>query len=422
MAAASWARALAVAASWSAVALGVTGCAGGDDDPDVDRYEASGDVPGVGAIQVSDVGLVALSRFDNTRRDAVVVSQDDGRTWRAADLPDQPPELELMRSPHGLLTDGDLMAVLGRDPTSASPVLPVAKSQFFVWTTTDGDRWEAHVLDTSGGVVGEPTVAAVGSVLVASASTSVGFDVFTSDDRGASWPRAEVTGIEQAPFEGLTMVDVSVTGDHLQMVVGPTTGSGAGRQVLTSQDQGASWSAAPCGHDCLDPVRPGVPEVQDGQVSTDGGATWHEIVIDPPPRGDDGPYLSTPVEVPDGWLASASTFDAGDVAYGMLLRSSDGRSCRQMLPDPCTSGRPNSDVGPPFRFQDRWYVTYGCADLGVPESAVLYHGGTDARSFDPVDDTERDRVRFGDPIPDGDRLLLPEFDDEDELIGFTAIS
>jgi hypothetical protein len=40
-----------------------------------------------------------------------------------------------------------------------------------------------------------------------------------------------------------------------------------------------------------------------------------------------------------------------------------------------------------------------------PESAVLYDGGADA---------------LGDPIHDGDRLLLPEFND-DQLIAFTAI-
>jgi hypothetical protein len=164
----------------------------------------------------------------------------------------------------------------------------------------------------------------------------------------------------------------------------------------------------------------GVPEMQDGRVTTDGGATWHEIVIDPPPRGDEGPYLSTPLEVPGGWLASASSSDVGDVSYGVLLQSNDGRSWRQMLPDPCAAGRPNSDVSVPFRFRDRWHVTYGCADLMSPESAVLYDGGADARSFEPVEGTERDSVTFGDPIHDGDRLLLPEFND-DQLIAFTAI-
>ena len=415
------ARSVGVVVSWCALVLGAAGCVGGEDGPDVDRYEASGDVPGLGTIRSSDVGLVGLTDFDNRRRDAVVVSHDGGRTWRTADLPDQPPELTLMRSPHGLLTDGDLMAVVGRDPTSASPHLPVAKSQFFVWTTSDGERWEAHVFDTSGGLVGEPTLLAVGPVLVASTSTSAGFDVFTSGDRAASWQRAEVTGLDQAPFEGLTAVDASAAGDRLRLEVGPITGPDDRRQVLTSDDGGGTWVAAPCERDCLPSARPGVPVVQHREVSMDGGATWHEVAVDPPPRGDDGPYLSAPVEVPGGWLASASSYDAGDVSYGMLLRSSHGRSWRQVLPDPCTVGRPNSSVSDPFRVDGRWYVTYVCVDLMIPVSAVLYDGGADARSFEPVEGTERDGLSFGEPIRDGDRVLLPEFNDDDELDGVTAI-
>jgi hypothetical protein len=175
---------------------------------------------------------------------------------------------------------------------------------------------------------------------VASTSTSVGFDVFTSNNQGTSWRRVEIRGLDQAPFEGLTMVDASAAGDRLQMVVASITASDDRRQVLTSDDGGGSWWAAPCERDCLEPDQRGVPEVQGGQVSTDGGATWHEIVIDPPPRGDEGPYLSTPVEVPGGWLASASSSDVGDVNYGMLLRSNDGRSWRQILPDPAPPAGP----------------------------------------------------------------------------------
>jgi hypothetical protein len=56
-----------------------------------------------------------------------------------------------------------------------------------------------------------------------------------------------------------------------------------------------------------------------------------------------------------------------------------------------------------------------------PESAVPYDGGADARSFEPVEGTERDSVTFGDPIHDRDRLLLPDFNDDHQLVGFTAI-
>lgn len=407
-------------------ALGTAGCGsgggGGGAGPEVDRYEATGDVPGAGTIVVSDNGLVALTRYDNTQRDAVVVSDDGGRTWRAADLPDEPAELELVRTPFGLLADGDLVAVLGRDPTSTSPALPVARSEFLVWTTTDGDRWEANAIDTSGAVVGDPALVAMGDVLVASTSTSTGFDVFTSRDRGTSWRRAEVTGLAQAPSEGLELEEASTSGNRLQIVVGPTTWQDDRRQVLTSDDEGGSWSSAPCERECLDPAEPGEPEVEDGRVTTDGGATWHEIVVDPPPRGDEGPYLSRPVEVPGGWLASASSSEASDIDYGMLLRSDDGRSWRQLVPDPCEAGRTNSDVGEPFRFQGRWHATYGCGGLMTNESAVLYDGGTDARSFEPVDGTERENVAFGDPIEVGDRLLLPEYDEDGQLVAFTEIA
>jgi hypothetical protein len=38
-----------------------------------------------------------------------------------------------------------------------------------------------------------------------------------------------------------------------------------------------------------------------------------------------------------------------------------------------------------------------------------------------VKGTERDSMTLGDPIHDGDRLLLPEFNDDHQLVGFTAI-
>jgi hypothetical protein len=95
-----------------------------------------------------------------------------------------------------------------------------------------------------------------------------------------------------------------------------------------------------------------------------------------------------------------------------------------MLPrDACVSadiGRPNSGVGEPTRFDDRWYVTYDCSDLSTPEFGVIYAGGADAREFEPIEATERNGVAFGDPIVAGDRLVVPEFGD-DELVAITTI-
>jgi hypothetical protein len=54
-------------------------------------------------------------------------------------------------------------------------------------------------------------------------------------------------------------------------------------------------------------------------------------------------------------------------------------------------------------------------------SGVVYGGGADAREFEPVEGTARDGVTFGDPVVDGDRLLIPELDDERELVALTTI-
>jgi hypothetical protein len=52
---------------------------------------------------------------------------------------------------------------------------------------------------------------------------------------------------------------------------------------------------------------------------------------------------------------------------------------------------------------------------------VVYVGGADGRNFEPVEATERDGVRFGAPLLDADRLLVPELDDDGELVAVTTI-
>jgi hypothetical protein len=408
-------------ALWSA---GV-GCSGGGSDPDISRVEATGDVPRYGPIRPMDDRLVGLRTRRNDAPDQLVVSDDDGRTWRAAELPDRPPELELAYwSSLSLHVQRDLAVVVGRDPESASAVLPVAKPEFIVWTSPDGVAWDGQVLATAGGIVGAPTVTAAGPVLLASTSSIESFNLFTSIDHGSSWRRAEIVGLSHLGGEDLTLEAASVEGEELRMVVDARSGGPDRRQLLTSGDDGTTWSAQPCGHGCPRPVGPGDLLRRDGETSTDGGATWHRISVEPPPPGDGPPALSTVVEVPGGWLAAASTSEAGDISYGQLLRSDDGRSWRQMLPpDPCDSadiGRPNSDVGDPTRFDGRWYVTYDCSTLMTPVFGVIYTGGEGAREFTAIEATERDDVAFGHPVVDGDRLLVPEFDEEG-LVGLTTI-
>ena len=399
-------------------------CAAGGTEPDVSRVESTGEVPRPGALGMMDVGLVGLRTGRNDEPDNVVVSHDQGRTWSAAELPARPAVLELAISSHGLYVEGELAAVVGRDAESASTELPVAKPQFIVWTTTDGDEWAGQVLDTAGGIVGAPTVTAVGPVLVASTSSAEGFNLFTSADRGSSWQRAAVSGLDHIPSEDLTLEVASAAGGRLRMVVGAGDGGSDRRQILTSDDDGSTWTAEPCDLGCPDPRDAGGLIRRLGETSTDGGATWHQVEVDPSPPGDGPPSLSTVTEVPGGWLASASTYDVGDLSYGLLLRSDDGRSWRQMLPrDPCVSadiGRPNSSVGDPTRFDRRWYVTYDCSDLSTTDFGVIYSGSPDARDFEPIEATERDGVAFGDLIVAGNRLIIPEFGD-DELVAITTI-
>ncbi len=404
--------------------------------PEVARVEASGDVPWGPALGAMDGGLVGLRTGLSEDPQEVVVSHDGGRVWAVGELPGRPVELELI----GLEVTEELAAVVGTDTAPASAVLPASQPQFFVWTTSDGDEWHRHVFATEGGVVGSPVVRAVGDVLVALASSAGGFNLFTSGDGGATWRRAEVSGLAVATGKGLTLEVASAdAGGALELVLVPDQAP-EGRWRLTSGDDGATWTAGPCDAGCPYPVQAGELASRSGQVSTDGGETWHEVETDPlPPSGspspssdiptpssDDPTFLSSVHEVPGGWLASAHRpIFTSEIAYGALLLSDDGRSWRQLLPaDPCAGGGagiPNSHVGAPTRFGGRWYVPYDCSDLETPLFGVVYAGSEDGREFAPVEASEREAVALGDPVVDGDRLLVPEYDDEEELVALTTI-
>lgn len=415
----------AVAVTLLCGALAACGGGGAGPDAEVTRFDVSGDVPRV-LLGRMDAMWIGLRAGRNDEPDDVVISHDDGRTWEAADLPDRPQELRLVYwGPHSAHVEPDLAAIVGSDPRSVSPDWPIATSEFFVWTTRDGVTWDVNVLGTAGGIVGDPAVAAAGPVLVASISSVEGFNMFTSRDGGASWQPAVISGLAHVPGEDTLLQWASADGDALQVVLGVRNGPVERRQALTSTDEGRTWSAVPCGAEgCTPSDESGDLLLRRGEVSTDGGATWDEVTVEPAMTGDGPPSLSNLVAVPGGWLARAATDEASDVSYQQLVRSEDGRTWRQMLPpDPCPgrSGRPNSQVSRPVAIEERVYVAYGCYDLMMSELAMVYAGDAEAREFELVDGSERDGAVFGTPIEDGERLVLPEYGRDDELVGLTVI-
>ncbi len=419
-----WARrVVAITVLWGALA----GCGGSGDGPSANatRFDVSGEVPSV-LLGRMDAVWIGLRSGRHDERDAVVVSRDDGRTWETAELPGRPQVLRLMHRPENVPVGPQLAAVVGWDPRSASPDWPIAKSEFFVWTTLDGVTWDVDVLGTAGGIVGDPTVAVVGPVLVASTSSVEGFNMFTSRDRGDSWQPAVLSGLAGVAGEGTALLWASADGEVLELALGVINQPVERRQLLTSTDLGRTWSATPCGADaCAPPGQADGLLLRHREVSTDGGATWDAVTVEPTMPGDGPPSVSDAVEVPGGWLARATTSEASDIDHAQLVRSEDGRTWRQMLPaDPCPgrSGRPNSQVSRPVLLDGRRFVVYGCSDLMFPELAVVYVGNADADEFRRVDGSVRESVVFGTPIEDGDRLILPEYGrGDDELVGVTVI-
>jgi hypothetical protein len=416
-------------------------CSSGDDadtgvstpPPEVQQIEATGMVPKDATIGVMD----GLRTQQHDEGHNVVVSRDGGATWTAAELPSRPAELQLNDLPLGLYANDDLAVVTGRDQAPASDGAFQAQAQFMAWITIDGEEWVRHVFDTAGGLVGTPEVTAVGPLLVVSVSSTEGFNLYTSADRGSSWQRAEVDGIEQEPgsvlshdLEPFRPVPASEPApepddDNLHLVVAEARDR-AISQVLTSVDGGATWSAEPCEWVCPGPVDDDEVLVRYDDVSTDGGATWAGIEVEPALPGDGTAYLSTVHEASDGWLASVQRYDDADenTTHGALVQSDDGRAWQQVLAsDPCAGeGRPHPAVSDPLWSEDRWYVTYDCVRSATPGLGIAYSDNADGTDFEPLEPVETSAFSLGDPFVAGDHILVPQLDNNWSIIAFTSIS
>jgi photosystem II stability/assembly factor-like uncharacterized protein len=369
-------RCISLAAS---AVLVVSACVGSGSGSgrDVARVEAEGDVPSGSFGVIGDVFL----GFALGSKTHLVRSDDEGRTWARAALPDAPGVLELSGAYEAPFVHDGLVVVGGRDPRAAPGTFLLARRGIFVWASEDGHDWTGQALDTSGRVSGDVEFAASGSRLIASVKTLRGLDVFVSEDRGATWADGGRTDVPPC------RTDCGQEGQHVTGLI-----------------------------------------VRRGEASTDGGRTWAQIQVDPapPPGADQSPYFPHVARVDGGWLASATSGEVGDISHGQLLRSSDGAHWEQLLdPERCADlgeTRPNSTVRGPVAAHGRWYVTYHCGGLGDARIAeVLSSDNERADSFDVVDGTSRSGVSFGHPVVDGDRVLVPELDGQHRLVAISTI-
>jgi hypothetical protein len=155
------------------------------------------------------------------------------------------------------------------------------------------------------------------------------------------------------------------------------------------------------------------------QVSTDGGATWHDPDLPVGAGVVDELHLRTVVPLDaGGWLAVASIDPPGDFQEDMLLASDDGLRWRDLSPGgPCASAEVREDpdiVQPavsfsaPVRFGGSWLVVHTCAGENTAVGTELLRVDASATEAVPVPGTRRDAARYGPPVAVGDAVVMLE--------------
>lgn len=258
--------------------------------------------------------LVAVGRADLSR--GAVWWSDDGSTWRAASVPDSPPDRAVhLQTPFGV---GDRLLAIGitAHPMGSGPIGSV------IWTSTDGVTWA----DTAAsaqlqsaplgrvGVIGQRIVMAEGH------ETPTGSAFWVSDDGGSSWQRVEIE-----PGNGW-WVHGGLVHDGRFVAVGTLSEGGANEEsaaIWTSTD-GRVWDRSDLG--------PGralrIAEFGDGTLLVIGsseedpmgwtsadGREWHRSEIDLACCGSD--FAVTP----SGFVTVQGADDGSESA---VSTSSDG--------------------------------------------------------------------------------------------------
>jgi hypothetical protein len=405
-------------------------------DPQVEVVERV-EGPAGSLVALGDVLVARTEQADegvDGTTEALQRSSDQGRTWEPIGLPGAPERLTVTL---GHLPGPDLAVVTGRDVVDSFD-MRVPGGDAYLWTSADGRQWNGGVLAAGPPPFAGVTVKAAGDVLVAGVpvggdlvNTPSRYVLHRSDDAGATWSPAVVqTDLTIAAGGRMELLEVWEADGRLVADLGlgrlapgsatvrpggagsppPTAVASGGtvslppppptegvQAVLASDDGGATWWVAPCpaaaadtdSGTCARPEVYGDLRIRFDEVSVDGGRTWAVPAVAGGPPADGFAFRSV-VELPSGgWLATTTEGEEEEIE-GRLLRSGDGRTWDDLLPDiACAATTRQTGFTGPVPFGDGWLVTYRCSDFGddpVSEAYTLDAGGTDPA---PVPGTRR---------------------------------
>ncbi len=353
-----------------------------------------------------------------TRRPEVLVSDDDGATWRTVRLPDAPDAIVL--DPRALRRAAGLVVLSARGSapvTNDVGTFVGAGGPVLAWTTRDGRTWRGGTVVAVGPPLDlQVVVAAARTLLLPVRETDGTVAIYHATPRSA-WRRGVVQGMRVERGESDLVPDAwKGEGDLVGVLRAGTARDPFALREIRSRDGGRTWQREAC-----PPTRaPCAPRLaarglvlRGESVTVDGGKTWRPVQVVPRPRAREVPVRFTSVaRVRGGWIATA-TILRGEDAVDLLLRSADGRTWRGMIDfRACRGEQADSfEVAKPVRADHGWYTVVSCgrAAEGTVRAWVARGDGS-GRGWSAVPGTTG-TAPLDPPLRQGRRVLVPQADD-----------